>query len=55
MTVPSNAEDYEEGVNFVKTVLEHPEVFENAGQPVISPAIAVGEVPEEISDLVVMG
>ncbi|WP_081422771.1 tungstate ABC transporter substrate-binding protein WtpA [Methanococcus maripaludis] len=55
MTVPSNAEDYEEGVNFVKTVLEHPEVFENAGQPVISPAIAVGDVPEEISDLVVMG
>jgi molybdate/tungstate transport system substrate-binding protein len=55
MTVPSNADDYEEGVNFVKTVLEHPEVFENAGQPVISPAIAVGDVPEEISDLVVMG
>ncbi|MBA2861652.1 tungstate ABC transporter substrate-binding protein WtpA [Methanococcus maripaludis] len=55
MTVPSNADDYEEGVSFTKMVLEHPEVFENSGQPAISPAIAIGNVPEELSDLVVMG
>lgn len=55
MTVPENADDYEEGVAFVKLVLEHPEVFENAGQPAISPAIAVGNVPEELNGLVTMG
>jgi len=55
MTVPLNADDYEEGISFTKLVLEHPEVFENAGQPAISPAIAIGNVPEELSDLVVMG
>jgi len=34
--------------------LEHPEVFENAGQPVIKPAAGFGNVPDELKGLVEM-
>ena len=52
MTVPTNAPHKKEAIEFVKFVLEHPEVLENNGQPVISPAVAKGNVPEELKDLV---
>ncbi|XRO77757.1 tungstate ABC transporter substrate-binding protein WtpA [Methanocaldococcus sp. 10A] len=52
LTVPTNAPHKKEALEFVKLVLEHPEVLENNGQPAISPAIAKGNVPDEIKDLV---
>ncbi|ABR54857.1 molybdate ABC transporter, substrate binding subunit [Methanococcus vannielii SB] len=55
LTVPKNAEDRDLGISFVKLVLNHPEVFENAGQPAINPAIGVGNVPDELKSLVTMG
>jgi len=54
ITVPKNAPNKKEAIEFVKMVLEHPEVFENNGQPAISPAIGFGNVPEEIKSLVKM-
>jgi molybdate/tungstate transport system substrate-binding protein len=54
ITVPKNAEHKDEGIAFVKMVLEHPEVFENAGQPVISPAVGFGNVPDELKQYVKM-
>ncbi|XRO75975.1 tungstate ABC transporter substrate-binding protein WtpA [Methanocaldococcus sp. 28A] len=52
LTVPTNAPHKKEALEFVKLVLEHPEVLEKNGQPAISPAIAKGNVPDEIKDLV---
>jgi len=52
MTVPTNAPHKKEALEFVKLVLEHPEVLENNRQPAISPAVAKGNVPDEIKDLV---
>jgi molybdate/tungstate transport system substrate-binding protein len=54
ITVPKNAEHKDEGIAFVKMVLEHPEVFENAGQPVIKPAVGFGNVPDELKEYVEM-
>lgn len=54
VTVPSNAPNKEEAIQYVKLIVEHPEVFENSGQPAMSPAIGVGNVPEEIKPLVKM-
>lgn len=54
ITVPKNANHPKEGIEFVKTILEHPEVFENAGQPVIKPAAGFGNVPDELKGLVEM-
>lgn len=54
ITVPKNANHPEEGIEFVKMVLEHPEVFENAGQPVINPAVGFGNVPDELKPYVKM-
>ena len=54
ITVPKNAEHQKEGIEFIKTILEHPEVFENAGQPVIKPAVGFGNVPEELKEFVEM-
>ncbi|AEH06902.1 tungstate ABC transporter substrate-binding protein WtpA [Methanothermococcus okinawensis] len=52
ITVPKNAKHPKEAIEFVKTILEHPEVFENAGQPVIKPAVGFGNVPDELKGLV---
>ncbi len=52
LTIPTNAPHKKEAIEFVKFVLEHPEVLESNGQPAISPAIAKGNVPNEIKDLV---
>ncbi|WP_292461170.1 tungstate ABC transporter substrate-binding protein WtpA [Methanothermococcus sp.] len=52
ITVPKNANHPKEGIEFVKTILEHPEVFENAGQPVIKPAVGFGNVPPELKEFV---
>ncbi|CAB3289094.1 Molybdate/tungstate-binding protein WtpA [Methanocaldococcus lauensis] len=52
MTVPKNAPHKEMGIEFVKFILEHPEVLEKNGQPAITPAIAKGKVPEELKGLV---
>ena len=52
MTVPTNAPHKKEAIEFVKFVLGHPEVLENNGQPAIIPAVAYGNVPEELKDLV---
>ncbi|MEO2117430.1 MAG: tungstate ABC transporter substrate-binding protein WtpA [Methanocaldococcus sp.] len=52
LTVPTNAPHKKEAIKFVKFVLGHPEVLENNGQPAISPAVAYGNVPEELKDLV---
>ena len=54
ITVPKNAEHKDEGIAFVKMVLEHPEVFENAGQPVVKPAVGFGNVPDELKEYVKM-
>ncbi|UXM85263.1 tungstate ABC transporter substrate-binding protein WtpA [Methanococcus aeolicus] len=54
ITVPKNANNPKEGIEFVKTILEHPEVFKNAGQPVIEPAAGFGNVPDELKELVEM-
>ncbi|MBP2172381.1 tungstate ABC transporter substrate-binding protein WtpA [Methanococcus voltae] len=54
VTVPTNAENKAAGVAFVKFVLENPQIFENAGQPVIKPAIGNGNVPAEYDGLVEM-
>ncbi|WP_456416809.1 tungstate ABC transporter substrate-binding protein WtpA [Methanocaldococcus sp.] len=52
ITVPTNAPHKEMGIEFVKFILEHPEVLEKNGQPAITPAIAKGNVPEELKGLV---
>ncbi|EHP88336.1 tungstate ABC transporter substrate-binding protein WtpA [Methanotorris formicicus] len=52
LTIPKNAPNKKEAIEFVKLILEHPEVFENNGQPVINPVIGFGNIPEEIKPLV---
>ncbi|ACX73371.1 extracellular solute-binding protein family 1 [Methanocaldococcus vulcanius M7] len=52
ITVPTNAPHKKEAIEFVKFILEHPEVLENCGQPAITPAIAKGNVPEELKNVV---
>ncbi|ABR57046.1 tungstate ABC transporter substrate-binding protein WtpA [Methanococcus aeolicus] len=52
ITVPKTAKHQKEGIEFVKTILEHPEVFENAGQPVIEPAVGFGNIPDELKEFV---
>ncbi len=54
ITVPKNAEHQKYGIEFVEMVLKHPEIFKNAGQPVISPAIGFGNVPNELKPYVKM-
>ena len=54
ITVPKNAEHKDEGIEFVKLILEHPEVFKNAGQLVINPVVGVGNVPNELKPNVKM-
>uniref|UniRef100_D7DV05 Extracellular solute-binding protein family 1 n=1 Tax=Methanococcus voltae (strain ATCC BAA-1334 / A3) TaxID=456320 RepID=D7DV05_METV3 len=54
VTVPTNAENKAAGVAFVKFILENPQIFENAGQPVIKPAIGNGNVPADYDGLVEM-
>ncbi|AEF95622.1 tungstate ABC transporter substrate-binding protein WtpA [Methanotorris igneus] len=52
LTIPKNAPHKKEAIEFVKMVLEHPEVFEKNGQPAINPAVGFGNIPEEIKPLV---
>jgi molybdate/tungstate transport system substrate-binding protein len=52
ITVPKNAEHKKEGIAFVKMILEHPEIFENSGQPVVKPAIGFGNVPDSLKPYV---
>ncbi|WP_423792529.1 tungstate ABC transporter substrate-binding protein WtpA [Methanocaldococcus indicus] len=50
ITVPKNAQHKKEGIEFVKFILEHPEILEKNGQPPMN--VAVGNVPEELRNLV---
>ncbi|WP_456471979.1 tungstate ABC transporter substrate-binding protein WtpA [Methanocaldococcus sp.] len=52
LTIPKNAPHKKEAIMFVKFILEHPEVLEKNGQPPITPAIGVGNVPKELKDVV---
>ncbi|ENN95789.1 molybdate ABC transporter periplasmic substrate-binding protein [Methanocaldococcus villosus KIN24-T80] len=54
LTILNNAPNKKDAILFVKFMLEHPEVLKECGQPPITPAIAVGNVPEEIKSLVVV-
>ncbi|ACV24072.1 tungstate ABC transporter substrate-binding protein WtpA [Methanocaldococcus fervens] len=50
LTVPKNATYKKEAIDFVKIILEHPEVLEKNGQPAM--AIGKGNIPEELKGLV---
>ena len=51
LTVPKNAPHKEEGLKFVKYMLEHPETLKEVGQPPITPPIFKGTIPEQLKDL----
>ncbi|ADG14025.1 extracellular solute-binding protein family 1 [Methanocaldococcus infernus ME] len=55
LTIPKNAPHKKEALEFVKFILEHPEVLKECYQQPITPAIGKGNIPEELKGLVKNG